>query len=431
MSIDLHDSKTYTRRRFLRTGVTLASCAVTAPCFVHGAARALAQAGEGLSSIPGVPDERVLVVLQLGGGNDGLNTVAPVDLAEYHNARPGIGISAREALRLDPRLPVGLHPRLTGLKSLFDDGLLSVVQGVGYPNPNRSHFKSMDIWHTAETSGVGQGWLGKYFDNQCQGEPEPDPAMGLALGRKAPLAMQGRELRPLSFESPELYRRVGGDDGDVVDRAYEEAIRAGVEPDASSPAAYLMRTAMDAQLSSAQLRRAVELRPLTEFPRSDLARQLSMVAGMIRAGMPTRVYYVTMGGFDTHAGQGGARGTHANLLAQFGDALRAFYGELRAQRADGRVLTMCFSEFGRRVRQNASGGTDHGAAAPMFLAGPMVQPGVLNDHPSLTDLDDGGDLKHTVDFRNVYAGVLEGWLKADSREVLGARFREARVVAKG
>jgi len=430
MSMDLHNAKTFTRRRFLQTGVTLASCVATAPWFVQSAAQALAQASGGLSSVPGVPDERVLVVLQLGGGNDGLNTVAPVDLSAYHNARPTIGIKANEALRLDSRLPIGLHPRLAGLKSLYDEGALSVIQGVGYPNPNRSHFKSMDIWHTADTSGIGQGWLGTYFDNQCKGQPNPDPAIGLAIGRKAPLAMQGREIRPLNFESSELYRRVASDGG-AIDNAYDEAIAPKPDLDANSPAAYLMRTAMDAQLSSAMIRKAVDRKPATEFPRTGLGRQLAMVAGMIGAGMSTKVYYVSMSGFDTHAGQGGSQGTHANLLGQFGDALKAFYAELKAQRNDGRVLTMCFSEFGRRVRQNASGGTDHGAAAPMFLAGPMVRAGILTEHPSLTDLDDNGDLKFGIDFRSVYAGALEGWLKADAGKTLGGRFRAARVIAGG
>ena len=430
MSIDLHNAATFTRRGFLRTGVTLASCAVTAPWFVHSAASVLAQSSGGLSSVPGVPDERILVVLQLGGGNDGLNTVAPVDMGAYHNARPTIGIRAAEAHRLDQRQPIGLHPRLAGLKSLYDEGSLSVIQGVGYPNPNRSHFKSMDIWHTADTSGVGQGWLGTYFDNQCKGEPNPDPAMGLSIGRKAPLAMEGREVRPLTFESPELYRRAGADDG-AANNMYARAIQPSTDLDPSSPAAYLMRTAMDAQLSSAMIRNAVDRQPETEFPRSDLGRQLAMVAGMIAAGMRTRVYYVTMSGFDTHAGQGGTRGAHANLLGQFGDALKAFYAELKVQRSDSRVLTMCFSEFGRRVGQNASGGTDHGAAAPMFLAGPMVRAGVLNEHPSLTNLDENGDLKFSIDFRSVYAGVLEDWLKADPTATLGSRFRAARVIAKG
>jgi uncharacterized protein (DUF1501 family) len=197
----------------------------------------------------------------------------------------------------------------------------------------------------------------------------------------------------------------------------------------NSALAFLTRTALDAQVSSDAIRRAARSAPLTSWPRSELAQQLQLVSAMIAAGLPTRVYYTSMGGFDTHAQQGGAFGRHAQLLQQFGDAMRAFYAELKAQRNDARVLTLCFSEFGRRVSQNASNGTDHGAAAPVFLAGPMVRKGVLNAHPSLTNLDDG-DLRFSVDFRSVYAGILADWLKADPNEVLGQRFRKAELLRK-
>ena len=192
-------------------------------------------------------------------------------------------------------------------------------------------------------------------------------------------------------------------------------------------AGFLMRTALDAQVASETIRKAVQATPLVPYPANALARQLAMVGAMIRAGLKTRVYYASLGGFDTHAGQGGPQGAHANLLEQLGSAVKAFYDDLKAQENADRVLTMTFSEFGRRVSQNASQGTDHGAAAPMFLAGPMVRPGVLNSHPSLTDLD-RGDLKHRVDFRSVYSGILEDWLKADPVAVLGARFQPARLI---
>jgi uncharacterized protein (DUF1501 family) len=203
----------------------------------------------------------------------------------------------------------------------------------------------------------------------------------------------------------------------------------GLPESPNSALAFLTRTALDAQVSSDAIRRAARSAPLTNWPRSELAQQLQLVSAMIAAGLPTRVYYTSMGGFDTHAQQGGAFGRHAQLLQQFGDAMRAFYAELKAQRNDARVLTLCFSEFGRRVSQNASNGTDHGAAAPVFLAGPMVRKGVLNAHPSLTNLDDG-DLRFSVDFRSVYAGVLADWLKADPNEVLGQRFRKAELLRK-
>jgi len=432
--MDLYDSKAFTRRAFMSRGLTLASAAVTVPAFLQSSARALLRPDGALTSVPGVPDERILVVVQLAGGNDGLNTVIPFGDPAYYKARPGIGIAERDVLRLSGKGSdgIGLHPRLTGFKELHDDGLLTVVQGVGYPNPNRSHFKSMDIWHTGETSGTGEGWLGRYFDNACSGEPGGCSShAGVAIGRAAPLAMQGSKTMPVSFETPDLFRWTGLD-GDAEDeaarRALEELVRGGPTPQGADDAAsFLTRTALDAQIASERIRAAVNCRPLVTYPNNGLAKQLAMVAAMIRAGLETRVYYTTLGGFDTHAGQGGANGSHANLMQQLGSALRAFQQDLKAQGNDGRVLTMTFSEFGRRVGQNGSNGTDHGAAAPMFLMGPMVTPGLRGDHPSLTDLDQG-DLKYGVDFRSVYSGILEDWLKADPVKVLGSRFRAAKVV---
>lgn len=431
-----HDPRAWTRRAFLQRGVTLASAAATVPWFLDGSASALAQMMAHTSSIPGVPDERVLVVIQLSGGNDGLNTVVPHGMPEYYNARGAIAVPEREVIRLDRSSSVGLHPRLTGLKSLYDDGLLSVVQGVGYPNPNRSHFKSMDIWHTAKTSGVGDGWLGRYIDNECAGAPGaaggksgPNPQSGVAIGRATPLAMQGRRSSPVTFENADLFRWSGEDLHESLREPYEQIVNTGAPAgfDPESSASFLMRTALDARVAGETIRKASASTPMVEYPPGPLAQQLALVAAMIRSGMKTRVYFVSLGGFDTHAAQGGTQGRHANLLGFFGDALRAFYADLRAQRDDGRVLSMVFSEFGRRVAQNASNGTDHGAAAPMFLAGPMVRPGLLGEHPSLRNLEDG-DMRFTVDFRSVYAGILQDWLKADATAALGGRFRPAKLV---
>lgn len=449
------DMAAFTRRTFLGRGLTLASIAPTIPAFVGASGEALAALLAQTSSIPGVPDERVLVVVQLSGGNDGLNTVVPYGFDAYYKARPAIGIARNEALKLSGSDSVGLHPRLAGLKSLYDEGLCAVVQGVGYPNPNRSHFKSMDIWHTADTSATGDGWLGRYFDNECcgygkgeSGTPEAGAqereggqgagaakveagasAPGIAIGRTAPLAMQGRQVKPISFESAELFRWSGEDIHEALREPYAEINRRGASDEAKpgSNSAFLLRTALDAQVSSELIRKAVAQRSLVTYPQSGLAAQLAMVASMIRAGLKTKVYYVEHGGFDTHAGQGGAQGRHGNLLAQLGDALKAFYADLKAAGDDGRVLTMSFSEFGRRVSQNASGGTDHGTAAPMFLMGPMVRAGVLGDHPALTDLDEG-DLKYKIDFRSVYAGVLEDWLKTDSKKVLEGTYRPVKAI---
>ncbi len=435
------DHIAFTRRQFLISGVSLASAAATIPGFLNSTALALPMNAWGGSGIPGAPEDHVLVVVQLSGGNDGLNTVVPYTMADYYRARPGIGIREDKVLKLS-KSEVGLHPGLAGVRDLYDDGLAAIIQGVGYPNPNRSHFKSMDIWHTGETTGSGNGWLGRYFDSECCGfgkgesgqaerKSDPDPQVAIAIGHEAPLAMQGQKIRPVAFESADLFRWTGRDVGKDVNKAYEsitriEAAHAG-NPD--SNASFLTRTALDAQVSSDTIRRAVATKPRTAYPGGELAKNLQMVASMIAAGLKTRVYYVTLGGFDTHAGQGGENGRHANLLGQVGGAIKAFYQDLKAQGNDGRVLTMSFSEFGRRVSQNASQGTDHGTAAPVMVFGPMVRPGVLNPHPSLTDLD-SGDLKYTQDFRDVYAGILEGWLKADSAKVLGGPRRAMQLIRR-
>lgn len=432
------DHTPYSRRAFITRGLTLASAAVTIPHFLDLSARALAQDFvPGQTSQPGIDQDRVLVVVQLAGGNDGLNTVVPYGFDAYYKSRPSIAIPKRDALVLPDADGIGLHPKLAGLKNLYDDGMLSVIQGVGYPNPNRSHFKSMDIWHTADTSGTGEGWLGRYFDNQCSGAPGGLDGhacageMGVAIGRAAPLAMEGRAYKPVAFESADLFRWTGSDmeEGrlDPLYRKIAETERVTGVQGGDTAASFLMRTALDAQVASDRIRKAVNRKPEIEYPRTGLARQLSMVASMIAAGLPTRVYYVSLGGFDTHAGQGGVNGTQANLLEQLGGGVKAFYDDLAKQGNDRRVLTMSFSEFGRRVGQNASGGTDHGTAAPMFLAGPMVRPGVLGKHPSLTDLDNG-DLKYTSDFRSVYAGILQQWLKADAEKILDGRYQAAKLV---
>lgn len=435
------DANAWTRREFVNSGLLFASAALTVPAFLQRTALGMAQPAAQMASIPGTPEDRILVIVQLSGGNDGLNTVVPYGFDEYQRARPGIRITPDAALKLGraARDPIGFHPSLTGLKSLFDDGLLSLVQGVGYPNPNRSHFKSMDIWHTADTSGTGEGWLARYVDSECCGygkgesgkaeAPTSTTYPPIAIGRDAPLALLGGSTPPVAFETADLFRWTGEDIHGSLVAPYKDIVTRGVpeEADPNSTASFLMRTALDAQVSSDTIRRAVASEPLVNYPRSDLARQLQMVSSMIRAGMKTRVYYVNHGGFDTHAGQGGQNGRHANLLRQLGDAVKAFYDDLKAQGNEGRVLTASFSEFGRRVGQNASGGTDHGTAAPMFLMGPMVNAGVLNAHPSMRDLD-AGDLKYTVDFRTVYAGILDDWMGSDSQAVLGGRYKAAPVI---
>jgi uncharacterized protein (DUF1501 family) len=424
----------YTRRMFLNRGLTFASMAATTPLFLERSAGAMTlPLGSLVSSLSGVPDDHVLVVVQLGGGNDGLNTVVPYGDDRYHQLRPGLAIRGPGdgtqrtpgALAIDGADGIGLHPNLTGLKELMDEGVASIVQGVGYPNPNRSHFTSMDIWHTADTDATGNGWIGRYFDNTCNGTPDPEGA--ISIGRTAPLAMIGDVQKPVSFESAEMFKWLGADLHPALERPYDELNRGGALEGVGEDGqlGFLMRTALDAQVASDRIRKAVAKRPLVPYPGGALSGQLQIVAAMIRDEMKTRVYYVSLGGFDTHANQAGP---HSNLMRQVGGALNAFHKDLKEQGNSGRVLTMVFSEFGRRVAQNASGGTDHGTAAPMYLVGDMVRPGLLGTHPSLGRLDQG-DLVFNVDFRSVYTAILEDWMGADAKAILGRSFKKAKVLA--
>ncbi len=428
-----HSDIPYSRRLFMQQGLALASMASTAPVFLQRSAMGmLAPEGSMLSSRPGVPEDRVLVVVQLGGGNDGLNTVVPFGHDAYYRLRPNLAVAAPDkgtndrpaALAIDGSQEVGLHPSLAPFKALMDEGVASIVQGVGYPNPNRSHFTSMDIWHTADMSSKGTGWIGRYIDNTCAGTPNPESTV--SIGREAPLAMHGDTQRPVNFDSEEMFRWLGEDLHNTIREPYEKINRAGVfrDVDDDSQLGFLMRTALDAQVSSQRIRVAVAKPPLVSYPGGELARQLRIIGSMIRAEMNTRVYYVSIGGFDTHANQ---YFQHANLLRQVSSALNAFYQDLKAQGNTGRVLTMVFSEFGRRVAQNASGGTDHGTAAPMYLLGDMVQPGLLGTHPSLSDLDNG-DLKFNLDFRSVYSAILENWMGTKAAPILGRSFKNAAIL---
>jgi uncharacterized protein (DUF1501 family) len=239
--------------------------------------------------------------------------------------------------------------------------------------------------------------------------------------------MQGDIQKPIAFESPSLFRWLGEDLHRAMKDPYDAINRAGAVGGAAAGTQreFLMRTALDAQVASDKIRAAVAKQPLVQYPQSGLANQLKTVGAMIRAEMPTRVYYASMGGFDTHGGQ---LGTHANLMRQLGDAVLAFQNDLKAQGNEGRVLTMVFSEFGRRVKQNASNGTDHGTAAPMFLIGPSLKAGVCGNHPSLTDLDQG-DLKYGIDFRSVYTSILEDWMKAPADKILRGKFAKPELIA--
>ncbi len=407
-----------TRRAFLQKGMTLLALTPTIPTFLDRTMMAMADPLDvKLTQSLSGKDGKILVVVQLSGGNDGLNTIIPYADDLYHRARPALQHDSKTVHKIDDHL--GLHPNLGGLKKLYDRGMMSIVQGVGYPNPNRSHFRSMDIWHSAqpEKEVVTSGWLGRYFDNTCKGN---DPHVGLSIGDRLPLAMEGDRIQPLSFEKPETYRYAGKD----VDR-YLELNKANklVAAEAITPVSqldFLKRTAMDAQFSSDEILRLTRTHaPAASYPFGEFGAGLRTIAAMINGGLPTRVYYVSLGSFDTHAQE---RAVHDRLMQQLSDGISAFWSDLTAQKNDDRVLMMTFSEFGRRVEQNASEGTDHGAAAPMMFFGKPLAQGIIGKHPSLADLDQG-DLKYAIDFRNVYASVLENWMETNSAPILGQSFK--------
>jgi uncharacterized protein (DUF1501 family) len=426
----------HTRRRFLRTSFLGAAASWTLPVFLEKTFFTLdAMAADSLTQTVTGKDGTILVVLQMAGGNDGLNMVVPFADDAYHRARPKLGLPAEKIIRLDSY--AGLNPRLTNLKSFFDDGHLAVIQGVGYPNPNRSHFRSTEIWQTATDADrtESEGWIGRYFDNCCAGA---DPTVGVAIGAEMPQAFAARTPTGVVFSKPEQYRfRSDDGTGATSEEYFYRQLNGGAEASMAAPeggsigaiagatksdmsaADFLQRTALDAQISSDKiLAIARKTKSRVPYPPGRLANNLSLIARMIGGGLTTRVYYASQGGFDTHAGQLGA---HDRLMLEFNDALGAFVADLKAQGNFERVLLLTFSEFGRRVEENANGGTDHGAAAPMFVLGGKVKPGLFGKYPSLTDLD-RGDLKFNTDFRSVYGTVLDQWLRAPSATVLGRKF---------
>jgi uncharacterized protein (DUF1501 family) len=429
-----------TRRKFLRTSMLGAAATWTVPAFLEKTFVALdVMAADALTQTVTGKDGTILIVVQMAGGNDGLNTVVPYADDAYYRARPRLGLPADKILKIDNYC--GLNGKLTGVKSLFDEGHVAIVHGVGYPNPDRSHFRSTEIWQTGSDSNRNEanGWLGRYFDNCCSGV---DPTVGVAIGDEMPQAFSAKTPTGVTFSRPEqfvwqlsepgkgyrsteedFFRQLNGADEENAPAAI--GALSGKTKSNLSTMDFLQRMALDAQLSSDKiLAIARKYKSSVSYPQGYLGSSLNIIARMIAGGLPTRVYYATQGGFDTHAGQMNA---HERLMGDFNEAVSAFVADMKQQGNFERVLLMTFSEFGRRVAENANGGTDHGAAAPMFVLGGAVKPGLFGKYPSLVDLDHG-DLKFNTDFRSVYGTVLDRWLKAPSEKVPGRKFRALAIV---
>lgn len=390
------------RREFIQVG-SLATASFMVPKFL--------KAFERSAVVP--PGNRVVVILQLSGGNDGLNTVIPVRNDIYYRSRPRLGIAKGKALSLTDE--IGLHPSLTAFKQVYDDGSLGILNSVGYPNPDRSHFRSMDIWHTASQSNEywNTGWIGRYLDAQCNGCDKPTQA--LEIDDVLSLALKGDEVKGLALKDPKrLY-------GISNEKYFKEVLKQhGADQHDEQPVEYLYKTMAETLSSADYIFQQSRLHPSkTEYPSTGLGNSFKTIASLVFSDINTKVYYVSLGSFDTHVNQ---EMQQQRLFKEMNDAVASFVKDLKANNRFNDVLLFSFSEFGRRVSQNASGGTDHGTANNMFfISGGLKDKGVLNSLPDLSDLDEG-DLKYKIDFKNVYATVLNKWLGADAEKILGNKY---------
>ena len=361
---------------------------------------------------------KVLVILQLSGGNDGLNTVIPFRNDIYYRTRPRLGIEKTKILSLTDE--AGLHPALTGLKELYDDGSLGILNSVGYPNPDRSHFRSMDIWHTASDSRDywTTGWLGRYLDAQCKGCDKPTYA--LEVDDMLSLAMKGEEAKAIAMKDP---RRLFGT---ANQRFFKDVLQNHKDEAGEQPVDYLYKTMAETISSADYIFEKSKFHPsVAEYPKSELGQSLKTIASLIFSDINTKVYYISLGSFDTHINQAFQQ---QNLFNQMNEGIRAFTKDLKTNGRFNDVMLMTFSEFGRRVSQNASGGTDHGTANNMFfISGSLKQKGLINAMPDLSDLEEG-DLKYKIDFKNVYATVLKNWLGADDAKILQQQYEYLKFV---
>lgn len=395
----------FKRKEFLQIG-SLATASLMMPKFL--------QAFEKKAAVPA--GNKVVIVIQFNGGNDGLNTVIPITNDIYYRERSTIGIKKDIALSITDE--VGLNPALIAFKGLYDDGNLAILNNVGYPNPDRSHFRSMDIWQSASASNQywNTGWLGRYLDTQCNGCSKPTQA--LELDDTLSLALKGNDNNGLAFKDP---RRLYSTSNEKFYKDINSA-----HQNEHSPVDYLYKTMSETLSSADYIFQQSKLHPTaSEYPKSGLGQDLKTIASLILSEINTKVYYVSLGSFDTHANQ---QQQQKRLFDELNEAVKAFTNDMKKNNRFDDVLMMTFSEFGRRVSQNASNGTDHGTANNMFfIGGALKEKGILNDMPNLADLTDG-DLKYKVDFRNVYATVINKWLGVDDKAILGSSFEKLQFI---
>ena len=385
------------RKEFIQLG-SLATASLLMPEFL--------KAFEKGALVP--PGNKVTVIIQLSGGNDGLNTVIPYRNDLYYSNRPKLGIQRTSSLVLTDE--AGLHPSLTAFKELYDEGSMGIFNNVGYPNPDKSHFRSMDIWQTASNSIEywNTGWVGRYLDAQCRGCDKPTQA--LEIDDVLSLALKGENIKGLALEDPRrLYNT-------SQEKYFKELLAQYQKTEHEQPVDYLYKTMAETISSADYIFKQSKQRPSSEtYPNTDLGKGLKTIASLIFSEINTKVYYISLGSFDTHINQ---EAQQKRLFTELNEAVKAFVKDLKLNNRFNDVSLFTFSEFGRRVAQNASGGTDHGKANNMFfIGGGLKKKGLYNPLPDLTNLDDG-DLKYQLDFRQVYTTVLNNWLGADANQIL-------------
>jgi len=358
-----------------------------------------------------------LVIIQLSGGNDGLNTVIPFRNDIYYKERPTLAIPKKDIIQLNDE--VGLNSGLTPLKRLYDKGYLSIINNVGYPNPVRSHFRSMDIWQTATDSDkyLQTGWLGRYLDNYGE-----HPYSAIQIDDSLSLAMKGEKLNGIATQNPQTFYNLSKD-------PYFKNINNNSNDTHLSEhnLGYLYKTMIASQSSAKYIYETSNTyTSKKEYPSDKFASQLKTTAQFINSGLETKVFYASLGGFDTHTNQQNAQ---KRLLKIYADAIEAFVEDLKEQNTFKDTLILTFSEFGRRVNQNASIGTDHGTANNVFIIGDQLKKqGIYNNTANLSDLDDNGDLKFEIDFRTIYATVLNKWLEVNDQKILNKSFNQLKFI---
>jgi uncharacterized protein (DUF1501 family) len=354
-----------------------------------------------------------LVIIQLSGGNDGLNTLIPYRDDNYYKSRPTIGLKKESIINLDNEL--GFHPSLLPLKKLYDKGYVSIINNVGYPNPNRSHFRATDIWQTASRSNqyLQSGWVGRYLDNFNQ-----KPYGAIEINESLSLALKGENLNGMAIKNPNILYKTTQD-------PYLKNIAKHYEASHLSEhnLGYLYKTMIDTESSAKYIYETSKTVSTTiDYPKYGFSNQLKTTAKFINSGLKTKIFYADLNGFDTHVNQ---INTHKRLLKIYADSMDAFVKDLQSQNTFNDTLILTFSEFGRRVKQNRGNGTDHGSANTLFIIGGNLKtPGIYNKMGSLENLDENGDIKFEIDFRTIYATVLKKWLNVNDYVVLNQSFNQ-------